>query len=113
MLKQRLIEHLRRLGNGAMPSQKSEGICLEVHEFLHENIHVNQIQIIVSYKKQVAVAMQTWPKRSSSTTYPVPHPSKAAYAAYMQDNIWGNDEYGNNRRELCLWIADQLEQSKC
>ena len=61
--------------------------------------------------KALCYDMENWPKFSRNFWYPVPHPSiQSAESAYCTKLRWANDEYGDNRQELCLWLADRLEQ---
>ena len=53
-----------------------------------------------------------WSKYSCSQAYPVPHElydSKDAF--YHASNLWDiTTQYGRDRRELCGWFADRLEE---
>jgi hypothetical protein len=54
--------------------------------------------------------MQKWPNYSDNWEYAVPHPTLKPDEAYNTVELWADDEYGDNRRELCLWLADQLKE---
>lgn len=56
--------------------------------------------------------VDSWPLFSGSLAFPVPHPTINAIDAYLVAERWDvNIEYGQNRRALCLWFADYLEQN--
>lgn len=96
-----LSKHLRKLGTGeVLPVEADCGICYELERMLP------------TYKgvRHVIKLMQSWPEYSGDEDYPVPHfmlPASDAY--HYVDDLWGDDEYGNARRRLCTWLADQLE----
>jgi hypothetical protein len=94
-----LVAHLRALGKGEIqPLDKHQGICFEV---------------LVRFgpeRQRIKALFSSWPKFSGCQKWPVPHPEcDAVFAAVSSNNLWADDDYGNNRRELCLWLADQLE----
>lgn len=103
---QELAQHLRDLGNGVIkPRHTSEGICRELQ------ILVNEDRISPRQRIYISILMRGWPKHSGSLTYPVRHSWLISETAYHDtNNLWDNDEYGNNRRELCIWLADELEK---
>lgn len=55
---------------------------------------------------------RSWAKYSGRVTYPVPHPTIDNYGvAYDTENRWGEDEYGDNRRDLARHLAECLTQN--
>ena len=56
--------------------------------------------------------LPSWPLFSGILNYPVPHPQLDPGIAYHRTRKWGiKTVYGQNRRALCLWFADYLEQN--
>ena len=56
----------------------------------------------------VTEAVRSWPERSGSLEYPVPHlkmPPQVAYESCPTENLWVG-EYGAARRRLCQHIAN-------
>jgi hypothetical protein len=52
--------------------------------------------------------MTEWPKYSGNDRYPVPHPTETSLRAFMYTpNLWIG-EYGDLRRELCLFLVVEL-----
>lgn len=98
----KLIEHLRGLGNRDIdPVGQSWGVCDEIDEFA-DYLTCDRCKDI----------MRDWPKRVDygDGGFFVPHPFLSPYTAFMHtDDLWEDSEYGDNRRELCLWLAEQLE----
>lgn len=44
-------------------------------------------------------------------SYPVKHPTLPSNKAYDEGEVfWGDDEYGDNRRELAAFMADFIEE---
>ena len=97
-----VVEHLRKLGNKEIkPKDADYGICAEMEEMM-------------SFTAQMAISrlMSAWPLVSDRLAYPVPHPYMSAVKAFYfySDDIWADDEYGDNRRALCLWLADEIDK---
>lgn len=96
MTKEEVITHLRKLGNGEiLPKNLCYGIC---HELFMLGYRVREFGDLLS------------------DDYPVQHPTKNAGIAYSQIyNLWEDDSniedniYRQNRRDLCLKLADYLE----
>ena len=96
-------KHLRKLGSIELKAMHPGlGICFEV-------------QRLVSYQNTVFIVrlMGKWPKATGTAGYPVPHPELSPPHAFLSVNLWAADEYGDNRRELCLWLADEIEAQLC
>jgi hypothetical protein len=96
-----LITHLKALGNGTQePLDDRLGICYDIRERFGR-----------ATKRLVCDLMDGWPKRSGDDSYPVPHAEKYADFAFIECSIlWTNDQYGDDRRELCLFLASELEK---
>ena len=96
-----LIGHLRKLGHKEIePQWRDDGICSEL---TREGIPNSDLFI--------AIYAERWPKYSGSRVFPVPEPDKNPVSSYsFTKNKWDNTPYGDNRRELCLFIADELEK---
>ncbi len=98
---QDMVDHLRALGNGvADPAVIILGICRELQEFFNEGYNA----VVPFYKD--------WPKYSGERSYPVPYRLKSAlWAFFSEPNLWSIDtQYGRDRRELCIFLADSVEQ---
>lgn len=94
-----LAEHLRKLSSGAVqPKEPGNGLCFEIRRFE---------LCSGSLGNEVIDEMPHWPAGTGGDCHPVPHPDQASY--YSVENKWAADEYGDNRRELCAWLAEQLE----
>lgn len=103
-----IISHLRKLGKGEiLPRSNVSGICADLKTVFNADICW-----------EVRKLIPAWPKYSGCYAFPIPAPKghegdeSDAYIDYNKDSsssIWQDDEYGDNRRELCLFLADCLE----
>lgn len=50
-----------------------------------------------------------WPKATGNPAFPVPHPHLSPIAAFAEPHLW-EGEYGNNRKELLVFMIEQLEK---
>lgn len=100
MNKLELADHLEQLGKGEIqPNKIGFGICYEVDCVAGE------------YLDEVRALMTEWPRYSGNTFFPVPHPEYGAAFGYSDaKSEWEDDEYGDSRRELCLWLADEIRR---
>ena len=101
-MKDKRIQILRDLGTGVRkPAKTRRGACWALMSFF-------------SYKRSYKTIEQlapTWPEFSGNIEYPVPHPTLDPEKAYVvRKQLWRNDAYGNARRRLCLFLADELER---
>ena len=55
--------------------------------------------------------MTEWPDGSGSRIYPVPHPKLSSRNAYYSERDLWSGEYGENRRNLCRYLAKRLRES--
>ncbi len=65
-------------------------------------------------RKTLESVIHEWPLFSGVKYYPVSHPTlepKEAYDCTWSDHMWDNSQYGKNRKDLCLWFADYIEQN--
>jgi hypothetical protein len=93
-----LIAHLKALGNGTQaPVSKHCGICYDVKTNFGYGV-----------RDMTNDLMHQWPKYSGDDTYPVPHDKLNPHSAYDLDDLWADDQYGDDRRELCLFLANAL-----
>lgn len=101
-----LIEHLRGLSQGThTPASKGLGLCFDLTNLIRCG------KITIEDRGLALDAMLNWPNATGDWEYPVPHPTEPPAIAFVEfPNLWGDDEYGDNRRELCAWIADRLDQ---
>lgn len=98
-----IASHLFNLANKRTPPLADYGICGNIQRFTHgHRIGANFI---------VKEASALWPKFSGNKLYPVPHRSADARSAFKFYPLWGNDEHGDNRRELCAFIAVKIIDS--
>jgi hypothetical protein len=85
--------HIRDNG----PDDEDLGICFSLMEFgYHGELH----------------GVESWPKFSGNSTYPVPETSKTPGRAFFEiRNMWDNNtEYGRNRWELLDFLIDYIEK---
>ena len=100
-----IIQKLRDLGTGVeFPKFPEYGLCAVLRNEGYSYL-----------VKELYEAVEHWPKHSGDSTYPVPHPIFDPEEAYESTFcMWKRgettDEYILNRRDLCLWFADYLEQ---
>lgn len=58
----------------------------------------------------LVVLFKEWSKFSGNYAYPVPHPYLDPKEAFHRGNLWGRDEYGDNRRELAAFLAKRFRE---
>lgn len=94
-----LIHYLTLLGkNQITPINLDEGICEEVR--IYSSLNLQPFFI-------------SWPLYSGNSGFPVPHPNMGSSTAFhCVENLWRDNEYGDNRRSLCLHIAKCLKKQK-
>ena len=91
-----IVEHLRKLGRGEVELVDWEfGICKELSAMFHYEIP----------KKY----FEAWGKYSGDKIFPVPHETLEPSEAFDLPDLWADDQYGNDRRELCLHLAECIE----
>ena len=97
---QDLIYHLYALADGTVkPKCANKGLCHETYRIFPEHLNT------------VARLFCDWDKFTGSSAYPVPHPHLTCSAAFgALDDLWADNEYGDYRRDLCRFCAQQLEK---
>lgn len=99
--KTKVVNHLRLLGKGKiLPENIRCGICSEI-------LHKEGLNLY-------AFDFSLWPKFSGDLHFPIPgckgiNSEEYYYFEYKTDK-WGDNQYGDLRRELCLWLADYFEK---
>lgn len=112
--KVRIRKHLKQLGEGkVLPSQSRYGICDEVYYKFGDPL--GDTKILYKYFK-------TWDKFSGSLRFPVStcavydskgyisFEGKGHFEYVVLDDKWGDNEYGDLRRDLCLHIAEEMKK---
>lgn len=97
----KIASHLLGLANKRVSPIEEEGICGNLSKFFNGG---------PSKAKIVSDLSLGWRKHSLNYFYPVRH-NYAAKEAYMRCRLWGEDRYGNDRRELCAFIARKIIDS--
>lgn len=102
-IKQEIVEHLRELANGEIdPVFEDAGICCELFtKFDTSNRHLYNI-------------FKLWPKFSGQFGHPIGldlnNPFKLYMDACSSSTMWGESAYTDQRRELCDFMADTIEE---
>ena len=92
-----IIEHLEKLGGGEIqPDDVDSGICYALFDRFGSEMPT--------------YTFKSWPKFTGNLLYPVPLEDEDPKMAYDYKDLWSNDDYGDNRRELCLHIASELRK---
>ena len=102
-IKKAAIEALRELsGTGPLDIDYCEnGICICL-------VYLYDISDL--YVQDIMKRALKWPSYSGNALFPVPHPKKTPNRGYMEEsNVW-KGEYGELRKELAAWLADELEK---
>lgn len=118
---ERIIDHLKGLADGTIePLDTESGLCSELYYFIEEYLGLSKPRWFDFKCGHLRDTFKKWPKSSGSTAYPVPNPD-CVVGEYFVDqaediyeervNLWADDEYGNLRRELCTFVADELQES--
>jgi hypothetical protein len=101
-----IVQHLRDLANAERAPEDLEcGICDEMRVFYGRD-----------FSNRLITLMREWPEFINEHGqyrfgYIVPAKNSTAHHAYESPlKKWGNREYGQARRRLCAWLADQLEE---
>lgn len=110
-----IVDFLRGLESGNTPSCITSGLCATLdHKF---DIRIDT-QIPLSWYKQ-------WPHYSGNKQYPIPRSINTSitaakrwreaglmYWVFPLNQRWGDNEYGDLRRDFCGHIADYFEELK-
>lgn len=103
----KIIHRLTMLANReVLPRYSRYGICNEISDLFEGSFP----ERMGAAQEMVKDLSSQWEKWSGSKNHPVPHPVYGASYAYISDRIelWAEDEYGDNRRELCSFLANKL-----
>lgn len=106
MNKIEIAKHLINLGNGDVePNNGIGGICHDIW------MTFDFIQRLTEAEQLVKSYAQGWLKHSGDPLFPVPRKDLPANGALWKP--WANTQYGNDRRELCLFIAQKIFEEEC
>ena len=97
----KVIAKLRELSTYYTDSTTQVGICTMIWQ-LRKRAGLS--------RKQLDKLLLEWPESSVSSEYPVQHPHLDPHAAYTAGGLWKANEYGDNRRALAKWLANELER---
>lgn len=100
--KQEIVDYLRGLGLGKVkPDSTKGGIC--------KNLSSN---FSYMFDKLICTLAKSWEKHSGREWFPIAvhgeNPCDTFDEAFKKNTMW-EGQYGDDRRELCLFIADKLE----
>jgi hypothetical protein len=95
-----------RIANGLPPEKllTQYAICVNVYRHVTEDSH--QID------EAIAELFRKWPKFTGDYWYPIPSPDPNVYPAVAHMNcsdLWGDNTYGNMRKELLVFMITELE----
>lgn len=94
-----IIAHLRGLASGEIiPDDSAFGICSEISIQFSTGL-------LYDFDEKV---YSVWPHWTGDNEFPVPHSNFSPLMGYNTENLWGNDRYGDTRRDLCEYLADYL-----
>lgn len=100
MNKLEIIKHLEGLADGSIePADDRFGLCHEMSNWLPFRSD--------EWVSKMAVG---WDKFTGIIDYPVPHPSMTPERAYQSDIELWTGQYGDNRRELCAFVAKRMRE---
>ena len=100
------IDFLRCIANGAKPLEYWNGLCWNLTRALREAGVADNI----SGYPFIHMYAPLWPEYSGNPDYPVPcQDADDAYSAYYEVDLWVG-EYGEARRRLAGFVADELEK---
>ncbi len=74
---------------------------------MHSEIGVCSKALVSKYSREYSFY---WHKCSGLFAFPVPHESMPPNEAFDLCRLWANDQYGDDRREYCAFLADCLER---
>lgn len=98
---QQIINCLQLMAIG-VNIDRNYGICENLHLFCVEH------DIPLHGFAFVRFVSPLWPKFSGDIFYPVPFKEWVASDAYCNIPLW-EGEYGKSRKELCMFLANQLQ----
>ena len=107
---QPIIDHLRKLASGEIePSVPVFGLCCEINVLTHK-------LCCDGIESHMELSYKSWPKWSTSVSYPVPSPfeggedaAEVMYYFANSDAKWRTGQYAEDRKDLCRHVANYLE----
>lgn len=101
-LRKQIIAHLRGLGSGEIiPSSKRMGVCWIIEDLFLDKQEFDQLVDFTKY-----------PNYSECEAFPIKHSELRPVKAFLGIRNKWEGEYGDNRRNFCMWCADYLEEEK-
>ena len=102
-----MVAYLRCLGNGGYPKYSNKGICGNILKKFEKSMIT---EVFEDYYNTVG----KYEKFSGHVYYPVTindiyDPENLYDCAIMNGDLWKGD-YGKERREFALYLADELEK---
>lgn len=97
-----VIGRLKGLSSGKIkPKDPFQGVCIEMSDFIGDS------GVVLDVLKTI----QRWSLHSGVKSYPVPLEGVDPCMAYNSTkyNHW-KGSYGDNRKKLCKWLADELSK---
>ena len=97
-----IADELRELSEGRVPCTAADrGVCW----FIFEEA------LSIEFEHDLFSILQQWPKNVGRGSY---FPIEGGPEAYWKNKgnpmaMWGRGRYGCLRRELCAWMADEIE----
>lgn len=104
--KNEIVNYLRLLWTGeAISFYPEHGICGNIECLFQPNI---------SFPRLVTKLSSSWDKHSGYNIFPIPSSNHMAadtfYFYSLDDNTLWDGQQGDNRRELCFYMADKLDE---
>lgn len=98
-----LQEHLLALSTGAVqPEAPHLGICYELYRRRY-------FESPALAELWVGNNLTDWPKFSGRRLYPIPSQDGAHWAFKNSNNLWADDQYGDDRRKACAYLAGKCD----
>lgn len=98
-----VIEYLEYLADGGDPYSSDRGLCVHLGCMFGDE-----------YWDIPSLYCKSWEHYSGIISYPVPAPDggcpKEVFWRRPRENNWGDNPYGNLRRDLCRHIAKCLRE---
>lgn len=109
-----VADHCQGLAEGWVePELRDEGLCGQFSEYF-DLFSINDLC------ERFETVFKQWPLFSGNSHFPVPGPVPDACLAYVRasrswygdGDLWDDTtEYGQNRLDLCEWVADWLREN--
>ncbi len=112
-IQRELQKYLKGIGEGTIqPIEIEVGLCSNLQTWLQDYYWEERLENdldIEDIAMKLIDKMMKWDKATGTTGYIIPHPRLNPETAYNDLPLWNQDAYGNNRRELCLWLSNNLD----